>query len=186
MNAQKQALREKYLRICRAMSSAEKSASDACIAARVLQSDAYRSAKTIFCYISLPHEVDTLPILFDAWMSGKRVASPRCRPDGHMSFYLIAGISDISCGIWGIPEPNTECPLCLPDETTLCIVPAVAADTENYRLGHGCGYYDRYLASFPVRTLGICYASCVFPVLPREPFDRPIDFWITDEPAKEV
>ena len=186
LNAQKKALREVYLQRRRAITSAQKQTLDAQIVSRVLRSGAYRTAQTVLCYLPMAHEVDVTPILLDAWRSGKRVAAPRCRPHGQMDFFTIRDMQDLSRGAWGISEPNADRPLCVPDEASLCIVPALAADAEGYRLGHGGGYYDRYFAAHPVRKLGVCYAFCVSPALPREPFDIPIDLWITDVYPKEV
>lgn len=186
LSAQKQALRSEYMRCRRALTPERKRTLDRQIVSRVLQCDAYRNAQTIFCFVSMPHEIDTAPIFFDAWCSGKRTAAPRCRAHGEMDFFLIRSMQDLVPGAWDIPEPEGDCPLCLPDPKTLCIVPALAADARGNRLGHGGGYYDRYLAAHPVAALGICYSFCVSPALPGEPFDIPIDLWITDEPVKEV
>ena len=186
LTAQKQALRAQYMQRRRSLSPSQKQATDAYITQRVLHSDAYRNAQTILCFVAMEHEIDTTPILLDAFRSGKRVAVPRCRDHGQMDFFLIRSMQDLFPGKWGIPEPAADCPLCVPDEKTLCIVPALAMDAAGNRLGHGGGYYDRYLAAHPVATLGICYAFCISPALPGEPFDIPVDLWITDEPAKEV
>jgi 5-formyltetrahydrofolate cyclo-ligase len=49
-------------------------------------------------------------------------------------------------GGYGIWEPDRSCSrLNEPDEIDLVLAPCVAFDGENRRLGHGAGYYDRYL-----------------------------------------
>ncbi len=181
MNAEKDALRKSVLLYRKALPPQEKAALDAAIAARVLRSGAYLTAKTVFCYVSLPHEIDTRPILEDAWRRGKRVAVPRCRANGQMAFYAVDSFGDLSPGMLGISEPKEDRPLCLPQQSDLCIVPCLAASESGDRLGYGGGYYDRYLSGCSVRTVGLCYASCVTRAMPTEPFDVPLQMIVTEK-----
>lgn len=154
---------------------------DAAITAQVLQIDAYLTAGTVFCYVSLPHEIDTTPILTDAWARKKRVAVPRCREKGEMDFCLIESLDDLTLGSFGIAEPKDSCPLCVPVRTDVCIVPCLAADLRGCRLGYGGGYYDRYLTAHPVQTVGLCYHGCITETLPTDPFDVPLQILISDK-----
>ena len=181
VNAQKDALRKVYLRKRRSLPPQEKQAMDEAIARRVLQSEAYLAAKTLFCYVSLPHEIDTRAILADAWRRGKRVAVPRCGEKGQMDFFAVSSADDLSAGKYGIQEPNDGCALCVPDPADLCIVPCLAADERGFRLGYGGGYYDRWLSVHPVRTLGLCCGCCMTQTLPTEPFDIPIQILVSDK-----
>lgn len=72
------------------------------------------------------------------------------------------------------------------DDTDLVIVPSVAFGLNRERLGHGGGYYDRYLNSLnnlraerggqPIKTLGICLAcQSTNQDIPLEPHDVKID-----------
>ena len=171
VSAEKGLLRKEFLRLRSSLLPQEKAALDASIASRVLQNDAYLSADTVLCYISLPDEIDTRPILVDAWERGKRVAVPRCEKGGKMDFYEISSYADLEGGMYGILEPTESCALVLPKSDDLCIVPCLAVDDRRSRLGYGGGYYDRYLSSHCVRTLGLCYASCLTRDLPHDAFD---------------
>ena len=53
-------------------------AADAKIAQAVIESEAFASARTVFCYVSVRTEPDTAAIMEAAWRAGKRVAVPRC------------------------------------------------------------------------------------------------------------
>ncbi len=181
MNAQKDALRKKYLQYTLSLSPQDKSRMDASITARVLQSESYLSAQTVFCYVSLPHEADTRAILADAWRRGKHVAVPRCRGNGQMDFYTVSSEDDLSPGSFGIPEPKDGCAILFPQDGDLCIVPCLAADERGFRLGYGGGYYDRYLSLHPMRTIGLCYSACLTHALPCEPFDVMIQTCISEK-----
>ena len=178
MNEEKQALRAHYLRLRRALGAEQKRALDSEITARVLESRIFLDASTVLCFVSMLHEIDTMPIFKHAWQYGKHIAAPRCGQNGRMEFYFVHGPDDLVFGAYGILEPRNGCDICLPEPSALCIVPCLAADLAGHRLGHGGGYYDRYLAAHPVHTLGSCYSFCMTLALPIETFDIPIAQWI--------
>lgn len=180
MSADKSALRKAFLLRRKQFLPQEKAEMDAAITAKVLQSDAYRTAQTVFCYVSVQYEVDTRAILADAWKRGKRVAVPRCRKNGHMDFYAVSSADELSPGMRGIPEPDEMCPLLYPQPSDVCIVPCLALDDRGFRLGYGGGYYDRYLAQYSMRTIGLCYAACRTTILPSESFDVPIQILVSE------
>lgn len=176
----KASLRKAFLQYRRSLSPQDKSALDARIAAQILCNETYLSAQTVFCYVSLPQEIDTSAILADAARRGKRIAVPRCRNNGQMDFYVVSSPNDLVPGSFGIREPKESCSMCVPDPDDLCIVPCLAADTRRIRLGYGGGYYDRYLAAHPTKTIGLCYSACVTEMLPTDEFDVPLQMIVTD------
>ena len=54
------------------------------------------------------------------------------------------------------------------------------ADEEGFRLGYGKGYYDRFLTSHPVETVGLCFGDLVVPRLPHSPLDRRVSALVTE------
>ena len=97
-----------------------------------------------------------------------------------MRFYIISSFDDLSAGAYGIFEPKEGCKEALFDSETLCIVPGLSFDKDGYRLGFGKGYYDRFLASFPGKTVGLCYEECVCEKTIRDKFDKSVSALITD------
>ena len=168
---EKAALRARFLDARRRMDRDEKARLDHEIALAAFENVRYRTSKTLLAYASMPHEVDTWEILDAAWADGRPVALPRCGADGKMDFFLVAGRTGLTTGKWNVSEPNDLCPLYVPNADDLCLVPGLAFDDACFRLGHGGGYYDRYLALHPIPTLGLCYPDCRVKRLPKEPFD---------------
>lgn len=64
----------------------------------------------------------------------------------------------------------------------LIIVPCLAFDKDNYRLGWGGGFYDRFLAAQPrALKIGVCFANGqVENGLPHQSYDIAMDLVITD------
>jgi 5-formyltetrahydrofolate cyclo-ligase len=64
----------------------------------------------------------------------------------------------------------------------IIIVPMLAFDKHNHRLGWGSGFYDRFLAKQPqAMKIGVCYRnSLVKHGIPAEPHDIPLDMIITE------
>ena len=66
------------------------------------------------------------------------------------------------------------------------LVPLLAFDRGGYRLGYGGGFYDRTLAGMAadghrVVSVGLAYAAQEEkPFLPHEPFDRPLDYIVSE------
>ena len=64
----------------------------------------------------------------------------------------------------------------------LIIVPCLAYDADNHRLGWGGGFYDKFLAEQPkALKIGVCFQNgFVDGGLPHEPHDIPLDKIFTE------
>ena len=65
----------------------------------------------------------------------------------------------------------------------LVVVPGVAFDRRNFRLGRGGGYYDRFLAKIPSHTptIGLAFDFQMIDALPeKETHDRPVSLVLTN------
>ncbi len=69
----------------------------------------------------------------------------------------------------------------------LYCVPAVACDGSGTRLGRGGGYYDRPLAEAKKPAVALIY-SCQMAetALPRENFDRPVGWIVTETGSRQI
>ncbi len=156
-------------------------AADRVITARVLKSAEYRAARTIFIYVSTASEPDTLPVIQDALKNGKQVCVPRCLKGHQMEAVRITALSDLQPGAYGIPEPSEGCITVPPERIDLAVIPCVAASEKRERLGHGAGYYDRYLLGVKACKMCLCFSWLLFSKIPTDPHDIPMDIVITDD-----
>ena len=140
----------------------------------LLETEAYRQAKTIYGYLSYNQEVRTLPSLEQALRDGKQIAVPKVYGD-EMRFILMEDLTRVAKGYSGIPEPVDDGPLAR-DKHALVLMPGLAFDKEGRRIGYGGGFYDRFLAAEPEHpTAALCYDFQMLPHLDTDPFDVPVD-----------
>lgn len=184
---QKAALRRQFFAARAEMPFDRRGAADAVITEAILNLPAYKAAKRIFCYVSMPHEISTRTLLDAILCCGKTLGLPVCDTvRREMCFYRLDARSELRTGAYRIPVPPvSEDRILLPDAETLMIVPMLAFDAEGRRLGAGGGYYDRYLAKYPVKTVGICYADCRMTQLPHDAFDIKMDCCVTEQKTEE-
>ncbi|KAL0069262.1 hypothetical protein AAF712_003626 [Marasmius tenuissimus] len=103
-------------------------------------------------------EVDTSSIVSEILKSGKQLFVPRIDKTtaGKMDFVRVYNAEDLSsspAGLWGIKEPSPEYSghpraNALDEGLDMILMPGVAFDRSMSRLGHGKGYYDRYISKY--------------------------------------
>ncbi len=93
---------------------------------------------------------------------------------------LLFGTERLEPSAFGIMEPAV-CDVAFED-IDVFVVPALAYDTEGYRLGYGGGYYDGLIAKrLPHQLfLGVAFDFQVVDKLPRDTWDVPVDVLITE------
>lgn len=79
------------------------------IFAFLCEMEVFQKAKSIFCFVGTPSEIDTHSIIQYAWKHHKKVAVPKCLEKGHMEAYIITKEEDLEVGKFGIMEPKEEC-----------------------------------------------------------------------------
>ncbi|MGN0332105.1 MAG: 5-formyltetrahydrofolate cyclo-ligase, partial [Lachnospiraceae bacterium] len=109
------------------------------ITSNVIQSDNFREATDVLCYINIEGEVGTRQIIEEAWRLGKNVWVPKVFGDD-MEFFCIHSFLELEEGAFGVPEPTGN------GEKAdlsygLIIVPGIAFDHMRNRIGYGKGFY---------------------------------------------
>lgn len=153
------------------------------IAQFVTGMEEFEKAETVYIYKSINNEVDTDQIITAALEMGKTVALPRVGSD-NMNFYRIASMEDLFFGYMGILEPTDNPYNLVNTDDGIAIVPGLAFDTVCNRVGHGGGFYDRFLKKHPgLIKMGIAYDMQIFECIETDQNDVPLDMVITDRGA---
>lgn len=144
----------------------------------------WRDAATVLLFLSMPDEVDTLPIVRDALAAGKNVAVPKVDARRTvMDARVLRDLDrDVAPGVYGILEPVVS-EVVEPAAIDFCLVPARGFDRHGNRLGRGGGYYDRYMSHPDFRALrcGIAFAAQLLDDLPHDQTDLPVHLLVTEE-----
>ena len=153
---EKDACRALALSRRRAQSAGERHAHSLALC-RLLESlPELRDAKAVLGYIPAGSECDLRPLYETLRRGGVTLAFPVTAADGIMEAYV----------------PGDDLVPGLPEELDAVLVPCVGFDDTLCRLGHGMGYYDRYLPRC-TRAAAIltAFEAQRLDAVPREPHD---------------
>ena len=174
---EKQQLRREAQRYYNGDFLGEREQISAAILKNITETDAYHDATTVFCYVGRPNEVDTAPIIHRAWADGKTVVTPLCERMPVMTARRVNSIDELFPGRMSILEPSMKCPMVMPDEIDLALVPLLMCDKRGFRIGHGGGYYDHFLANGnKIVKMAVCPEMMYRERLPHTSNDVRMDF----------
>lgn len=177
MNERKEKQRRDALQRRRALSPAQRAAASAAICRRLTELPEVRRAQVILSYAPLPDEADLTA--WHGWLArqGKVLAFPAVEGSGVM--HAIRSSGQWRTGAFGIREPVGE--VLPPASLDLILAPCVAFDAGCHRLGHGGGYYDRFLAACP-QAVSIAAAFDIqrLDKVYAERYDYPVNMVVTE------
>lgn len=180
--SEKERLRREMLARRRALSEAERAAMRRGLTARILALPQYQAAGKILAYLALPGEADLDDLIRAALAAGKKVYVPVCLPGRRMEAGQLMNMDDFVPGPFGLRDLPPGYLSTEPEELDLVLVPAVACDLSGARLGHGAGYYDRYLPRVPRdRRLAAVWDFQVVSHVPENVFDQRMGGFITEK-----
>ncbi len=149
------------------------------ICKKILRTNEFQNALTIGFYFPTGKEVNIKPLIKEALFLGKRVCFPKLGKGKTMHFYGVDNWQSFQQNKLGILEPTTDY-LINNDTIDLIIIPVVAYDEANNRVGMGMGYFDRYLATFNNRIFGVAYEKQGVKLIDTDDHDVPLDEIITE------
>ena len=120
---------------------------------KVLSLKEYQEASNIFIYLSTLDEVDTSLIIKDAVENNKNIYVPKCIGKKMLA---VKYNESLVKNRYGILEPESIFDTIEVDKIDMAVVPCLMASLDNKRLGHGMGYYDRFLDE-KVFKLCLCF-----------------------------
>jgi len=182
------------------------------VSQRLFASEAYKTARTICVFLSMPGEFDTRSIVEDIFRTNRKCYVPRVESTVDMKMLQAFSLEDIAhfpLNKYSIPEPpgasanrtelessSTRDDAMQSLDIDLFLVPGVAFDSECHRLGHGKGYYDRYLNEMELRLrnrgrqmpplIGLAFSEQMVGSVPVEPHDRQLDDVLVILPTEEL
>lgn len=182
LNAQKQAARRAARQQQAQISPQEFSAIGAAMWQTLQAQPAWQSAESVFCFVGALHEPDTMPILQGALSAGKQLLVPRIAGPGQMQLVPLQSLEQLQPGAFGILEPGQALPAVPAGSgVQLAVLPCLAATRSGARLGHGGGYYDRFLANYSGQRLILCPEALLAQSLPTGPLDEPARAVLTEK-----
>lgn len=140
----------------------------------------YLVAETIFCYISMENEASTVEILDDAVARGKCVCVPVCLTRQNMIARRYTGAAGLVGDKYDIPAPPPMAGEIAKEEIDFAIIPCVACGRDFSRIGHGAGFYDRFLSGTKCIKIALCQSETLFESVPTDERDISMDGIITE------
>lgn len=140
----------------------------------------FSQAKIILLYWSMEDEVQTHEFV-EKWYQQKTLLLP-CVDGDDLRLRQYTGPECMQAGEqFGIGEPTgpefTEL-----ESIDMIVVPGVAFDRNNNRMGRGRGFYDRMLKSTPnAYKVGVAFNFQLLESIPVEPFDVPMNKVIVED-----
>lgn len=178
-------IRKSILKILRNQKEDVRRKKSLIIQEKLLAIPEFQHAKTVLFYASFDGEVETFEMMKRALSMGKTIALPHIIPES-VTFQpvVIQNLEeDLETGPYGIFQPCWQDDRLLSsDQLDACIVPGIAFDRKNFRLGRGVGYYDRFLKNLPGRTatFGLAFDFQIVDRLPNHSHDIPVSRVITN------
>ena len=182
---QKAALRAELRALRAALSEDERAKRDNSICSSLLS--LLEGINLLLLFYPKGAEIDLRPVFYEAKARGIPCAFPRCGEEkGEMSFYLVNDLDELEEGKFGIREPRKDMTPVTDLTNATIIVPAFSFDCSGHRIGYGGGYYDRYLNTHQIRSVGVTYEEFLRDSLPCDAFDAAVDAIVTDKRILQI
>lgn len=170
----KQALRLKMEKQREQLNPGQKAQIDALICIELQQLVQERNARKVHTFLPMGPEVNIYPFITFLLAEGIEVYCPRTLPKRRLQHLRLEALELLEDGPFGTRHPKGG------REATgtfdLIVVPGLAFDRHNNRLGYGGGYYDIFLKDHPgAYKVGIGYSFQLIDELPLEPHDIRLD-----------
>lgn len=139
-------------------------------------------------YWPMRGELDPRPLMASLAGRGHPLLLPAVAGEGQpLSFREWREGEALTAGPFGTQEPRADAPEGVPG---IVIVPLLAFDDAGYRLGYGKGYFDMTLAELRRRSgvlaVGFAYEAQRGESLPRDDWDQPMDWIVTERKARKI
>ncbi len=133
-----------------------------------------RNCKVVHTYLPMGSEIDISPLIENLLKNNITVLVPKTLKNRTLEHLVLKSLNELELGVYGTSQPKNG--VVFTSEIDLILVPGLAFDNQNYRLGYGGGYYDTFLEQHPTAfKVGIFYPFQEVASVPKEKHDVCLD-----------
>jgi 5-formyltetrahydrofolate cyclo-ligase len=179
VHLKKKKLREEILQKLHSISKDEKERKVKLLKKKLFSLKEFKNAKCVMFYVSKHYEVNTHEMIDESIAMGKKVVVPiTLRQEKTLKLSELRDREkELIKSHYGIHQPGEKHirPVSL-ESVDFMVIPGIAFDRSGHRLGHGGGYYDRFLEKAPptIFTVGLAFDFQVMDKLPTHATDIPV------------
>jgi len=163
------------------LSDSDKQSFSVEISSKLFELDCIQSAKNVLSYMATEDEVNLS--YFAKHAKDKKISYPVSYAKGIMQAYLPNSEESFVVGKFGIVSPKEEdSSLVDPKDIDVVIVPCVGFSDNMKRLGHGAGYYDRYLEKCKkAKFVCVAFEAQKLKNVVTDQYDKLMDIIVTEK-----
>jgi len=152
-----------------------------------LKKNKYKKEHIISLYYPSNYEINVLSFFQLIKKTNIKTLLPVTKPNNQMNFVEWKYLDPLKVNKFGMLEPILKREAIVPDTI---LVPLLAFDSNNNRLGYGKGFYDRFLNKFlevkkKITTIGVAFSFQKYNKLPVSNLDKKLDYILTEKGLKK-
>lgn len=177
----KQSIRALLLQKRNSIEAHTKAVLDTILHDKILEFLSNKKDKIIALYYSIGSEVDTHMIIHTLLKDGFQLALPAINEQDLLTFVKISSIEKLHQGKFCLEPTIIMSDVVMPD---IIMIPLIAFDKNENRIGYGKGYYDKTLTHLQnAEKIGLAYAFQEIEVKNIYCNDVKLDYIITEQQA---
>ena len=154
---------------------------------QLLKKQKKNTINTLSLYYPSNYEVNVLNIFQIIKKIKIKTLLPVIKPNNQMKFVEWQHLDPLKVNEFGMLEPCLANKPLVPD---FMLVPLLAFDNNNNRLGYGKGFYDKFLNKFlknkkKIITIGVAFSFQKYNKLPVSNLDIKLDYILTEKGIKK-
>lgn len=173
----KDQIREKIRKMLHSQSREEIKEKSQTIMNKLLNVKEFKNAETVALYLGKPFEVDTNYTIRHLLKGEKKLAVPVTNSE--IKLVEFTSFEDLIMGKFDVYEPRERIFIDYVPKVT--VIPGIAFDLCRNRIGHGFGFYDKFLEGKNTYKIGLAFEFQVIEEIKCKKHDIGMDLIITEE-----
>ena len=134
-------------------------------------------------YYPTNYELNILKLLEITKIKKIKTLLPVIKNKNNMNFVEWQYLDPLKVNNFGMLDPCLQTKFLIPD---VMLIPLLAFDSQNNRIGYGKGFYDKYLKKFlrnkkKITTIGVAFSFQKYNKLPISKLDVKLDYILTEK-----